>query len=440
MNKNNSVKALISQVLNSANPRPVRPQKAQVSQVSVAEKRRLEFLQKNQILAQHFELVKPLHFLKVVFGDLNREHCLVFGKKKAQKGSIERIILEDVIDYFDCDNVYIPYCDFFDNYPKSKLAKTLYAFCIDLDYIKPRYLQFLIECKIKLHKIKPTYVYNSGQGVHLIYVLSEPIELYNSIKNKCDKVLKNLRKKFIIKGQNKNTKKIYKVDSLRLTQPYRIPGSLTKLGQVSLIYKSGRKIEISELADWCGIKMKKPKTIIKDKKKNNIEYLPNGNIRFYQHCLMRCFEEVQEGHRYLAMFALSIVAWKCRVPKSGLQKALWALVEWWNDPDNPYFDFTHPIKPQEVEKALSGYNQKATLCPKERLEEWFGFKFNENKRNYRKREEHLKRVHASRRGKTRELVRLYLEANPEMPISEISKISGISRPTIYRYGKELGLI
>jgi hypothetical protein len=415
----------------------------QVQVHSVAEKRRLEFLQKNQILEQYYNVVDPLEFLESVFGNLNQEHCIVFGKKDNQKGSVERIILEDVIDFFQFDNVYIPYCSFFYNYPKSKLAKTLYAFCIDLDYIKPRYLQFLIECKIKLHKIKPTYLYNSGQGVHLVYVLAEPIELYHSIKNKCDKILKNLRKKFIIKGQNKNTKKIYKVDSLRLTQPYRIPGSLTKLGQVSLIYKSGRKIEISELADWCGIKMKKPKktkTIIKGKKKNNIEYLPNGNLRFYQHCLMRCFEEVQEGHRYLSMFALAIVAWKCRVPKSELQKALWALVEWWNDPDNPYFDFSHPIKPQEVEKALSGYNQKATLCPKERLEEWFGFKFNPPKRNGRKRNEHLKRVHAERKGKTRELVRLYLEANPGAPITEIAKVSGISRPTIYRYGKELGLI
>ena len=282
----NTVKSIISQFFSRPTPCPAR--QAQKAQLSVAEQRRLEFLQKNEILAKHFELVKPLHFLKVVFGDLNREHCLVFGKKKAQKGSIERIILEDVIDYFDCDNVYIPYCDFFDNYPKSKLAKTLYAFCIDLDYIKPRYLQFLIECKIKLHKIKPTYVYNSGQGVHLIYVLSEPIELYNSIKNKCDKVLKNLRKKFIIKGQNKKTKKIYQVDSLRLTQPYRVPGSLTKLGQVSTVYKVGDKVNIENLADWCKIKwckMKMPKKIIekKEKNKNNIDYMPNAKKYFYGH-------------------------------------------------------------------------------------------------------------------------------------------------------------
>ena len=436
----NTVKSIISQFFSRPTPCPAR--QAQKAQLSVAEQRRLEFLQKNQILEQYYNIVSPLEFLQSVFRNLDQEHCIVFGKKDNQKGSVERIILEDVLDYFQFDNVYIPYCSFFNHFPKNVLAKTLFAFCIDIDYVKPKWLESLIKYKINMQKIKPTYIFNSGQGVHLIYVLAEPVELYNSIKNKCDKVLKNLRKKFIIKGQNKNTKQIYKVDSLRLTQPYRIPGSLTKLGQVSLIYKSvcSRKVEISELADWCGIKMKKPKTIIKDKKKNNIEYLPNGNIRFYQHCLMRCFEEVQEGHRYLAMFALSVVAWKCRVPKSELQEALWALVEWWNDPDNPYFDFSHPIKPQEVEKALSGYNQKATLCPKERLEEWFGFKFNPPKRNGRKRSEHLKRVHASRRGKTRELVRLYLEANPEMPISEISKISGISRPTIYRYGKELGLI
>ena len=448
MNKNNSVKALVSQVFsNSVNPRPAR--QAQKAQLSVAEQRRLEFLQKNQILEQYYNIVSPLEFLQSVFRNLDQEHCIVFGKKDNQKGSVERIILEDVLDYFQFDNVYIPYCSFFNHFPKNVLAKTLFAFCIDIDYVKPKWLESLIKYKINMQKIKPTYIFNSGQGVHLIYVLAEPVELYNSIKNKCDKVLKNLRKKFIIKGQNKKTKKIYQVDSLRLTQPYRVPGSLTKLGQVSTVYKVGDKVNIENLADWCKIKwckMKMPKKIIekKEKNKNNIDYMPNAKKYFYGHCLLRCYEEVEEGHRYLAMFALAVVAWKCRIPKHELEQDLYGLLEVWNDPDYPYQNFSHPVKPIEVQKALTGYNKKATMCPRERLEEWFGFQFRKNKRNYRTREEHLQIARAIRNAKistsTKLKVEAYLKANPNASISEISRISGISRPTIYKYGKQLGLI
>jgi len=421
-------------------------QKSQRFSLSTKDRLRLEFTEKNKILEQYYEITSPVEFLQSVFRSLDQEHCIVFGKQEKIKGTIEKIILEDVQNYLGCNNVYIPYCTFFNNYPKNKLAKTLYAFCIDIDYIKPKWLDGLIKYKINMHKIKPTFIFNSGQGVHLIYVLSEPIELYNHVKEKCNKILKNLREKFIIKGQNKNTKKIYKVDSLRLSQAYRIPGSLTKLNQVSMVFKVGNKINIEELADWCKIKFNNKKIKMKTKERKereNIDYLPNAKKHFYGHCLMRCYQEVEEGHRYLSMFALAVVAWKCRIPKKELEQDLWGLVEMWNDPDNPYQSFTHPVKPQEVEKALQGYNKKATLCPKEKLEEWFGFKFNPTKRNYRTRQDHLEIARAVRNAKistsNKIKVEAYLKANPGISISEISRITGMSRNTIRKYVRELCL-
>jgi len=100
---------------------------------------------------------------------------------------------------------------------------------------------------------------------------------------------------------------------------------------------------------------------------------------------------------------------------------------------------------KEIGKALKAYGKKeSTVCSTKQLAEWFNTEIEGAKRNGRKREEHLQIARAIRNAKistsTKMKVKAYLEANSGYSISEISRISGLSRTTIYKYGRELGLL
>jgi response regulator of citrate/malate metabolism len=140
------------------------------------------------------------------------------------------------------------------------------------------------------------------------------------------------------------------------------------------------------------------------------------------------------------MLATVVCGWKARIPKEQIRKDLTLFVQRYNQiwPEIP-------IHPSEIEKALRAYGRKeSTICSKRQLAEWFNTEIKGQKRNGRKREEHLQIARAIRNAKittsTKLKVKQYLETYKGYSISEISRISGLSRKTIYKYGRELGML
>ena len=137
------------------------------------------------------------------------------------------------------------------------------------------------------------------------------------------------------------------------------------------------------------------------------------------------------------MLATVVCGWKARIPKEQIKKDLEQYVERYNEiwPENP-------IKWSEIGKALRAYGKKeSTVCSKKQLAEWFNTEIEGAKRNGRTREEHLAYARDIRNGKMaaekKRILRGYLLANPNYSLNQLVELTGMSKPTIHKYLKEL---
>lgn len=62
------------------------------------------------------------------------------------------------------------------HWPAQKNLENFYAIVIDLDGVSAADLYCLL--KLEMKRLLPTYIVNSGGGVHLVYIFEEPIVAY----------------------------------------------------------------------------------------------------------------------------------------------------------------------------------------------------------------------------------------------------------------------
>ena len=130
---------------------------------------------------------------------------------------------------------------------------------------------------------------------------------------------------------------------------------------------------------------------------------------------------MDEGHRYLSLFALAIIAYKCRIPRAQIEEDIGDLVDLFNQKEH-----MQKVRENEIEKALTGYSQKFVKVNSYTLEEYLGFTFHrKTKRNGLKQGEHLliaRAVKAARQKATKEIqMKRYLQNNPGASLKKIQK-------------------
>ena len=402
---------------------------AAVSPKSNAREMRAEFIKKNNILGRKYKLVSPLDYYITMFGaDIDEEHILLLinDKTKYHKSSdIDDILM---LSQQRSDAFIFP-CAFFKGYVNKATLRKIYAITIDLDGVSPKDLSRLVLSNYA-GGLVPTHVVNSGHGVHFVYNLSVPIECYDYLKPQIHKISIALKSKL-----GKRLKNGHADYNTSIMQSYRVVGSLTKLGQVTTAYRVGKSWGVEELAqilnvDWQAktVILPKPK---KEKPSKKVGYLPNGKNRFWQYCLKR-MQDVPEGNRYTALYALSIVAYKCRIPIAELKKSLESCIDYYNGRDNTI------VKRAELNKAIKGYAQKNVLVSSQKLEEYFGWEFErKTKRNGRTREDHLIIAHATsavvRKVDKKAKIKAFLKENPDASVRQISKALHMSFSTVLKY-------
>lgn len=246
-----------------------------------------------------------------------------------------------------------------------------------------------------------------------------------------------------------------------------MPGSLTKLGQIATAYQSSDKWTVKELCHRLGVdcseidlverplqsqddykKWKQEQAALGNKpKKTKRKFVPQkSSTGFYEHCLKRCFEDTQEGNRYMSMVGLSVVAVKKGVEKERLESDLRELLKHYNE-------IGSVITVKEMQKAMRAYNVKALKCPPATLEAWFGWNFRRNRTESkgRTREEHLKRARLLQtadypNGEWRnkegaptkeQQVKAWRQAHPDGKPKECMQDTGISKNTVYKWWNSL---
>ena len=411
--------------------------------VSVLDAMRAEFCVKGDLLGGEDAQVSPEEYYRAIFREKYDERRVAgwtkqaAGKPKAKnahkgKGCIRRFngCAEMVRRSHGRSDAYTFLADFFNDYPKTELLRKVYGLVVDLDGISVPDVELLLQTQFFL--LRPTYVVNSGHGLHLVYVFDKPVDAYRWAVYELDIVYRLLKEHFIEAGTD------YHVDNVGLVHMFRIIGSRTKIGCTCTAYRAGGLWPVAELAEhlgyhWAdrsGMEPRRPSTGPKGGAKT--KWKPNGYRAFYVKTKSRIIKETPVGNRYMSMLALATVGYKCHVHAEDVEKDLRYLQGVFNGrKDAP------AIRDAEIGKAMAGYNDKAMTVKRETLNGWLGFNFEPQKRNGRSQAEHLERNRQLIHDTKIRYIRLYLQSHPNASSSEISRNTPVSRQTVVRYRGEV---
>lgn len=379
----------------------------------------------------------------------------------------------------------------------NKNARICYAVIIDVDCVGSNNLHHIIFQAQEKAIPMPTYINISGNGVHIVYILDEPIPLY-SIKFKNLTNLKMLLTRLV---WNSYTSGDPNIQYQGLVQGYRAAGTKTKSGQIVRSFKIGRKVNISELIDYADqqrsvyIKMSKPSSSSKNKKyytKRISSLLSNKNLKaemtnalcdnpfshtledaktkwpdwyerrivmglppshyhlnrkVYDWWLKTIKEKAVVGHRGKAVYTLAAYAQKCDIPYEEFEKDAHSLI--------PVFDKlsvekTNRFTEDDIKRVLNQYKSlDLTRMSSSAISSLSGISIKSRPKSKHTKTEHLKKCREIRdshfsdgenwydgggRPSKENIVKAYLKTHPdETNISAIAKACGVSRPTVYKY-------
>ena len=366
--------------------------------------RREQYEEKNMILAANGEEVSARTLYEDVFSDTEMLMPVIIIDEEEQKHIVKMTLDEALEASQDRNDMLLGGTTYFNEFISKRTARDIHALIIDMDNVYAGTLQqaFLSDWKrangdpVPL----PTYIVNSGTGLHLYFLFERPLPHFLRQATQIDQLYRRLSKV-------ETTGRTYITFSRQwFGQDFRIAGGLGKDGWKNTVFRVGKKWDADELAAALGLhwtkedntefsfeykpkekKKKKTKDKGQENERQGIVKHRKGyylNHRVYESSLSRCREETKEGTRYLSMCALSVLAWKCKISEEQLRHDLFSLLPYYNKGAN------RVVKPKEIESAIKMYNPKAMRTPKERSEDWLGWKFKETKRNGRKQRDHLR--------------------------------------------------
>lgn len=454
-------------------------------------------------LETYFDEVEPREFYREIFpeGSFQKKGEQESGtyngllvavqneKNKDGTPKVKKFIVTDDLDIIDevCqtdDFCLMSPISYAGRSRTAEHARFLYAFAVDLDRLRykdgePIGLLSLWERHIELmDRIpKPTFIVSSGTGLHLYYVLTDPIAMFKDTSQRLQAVKRDLTS--LIWHDT-----IVDIDSVRdiqqegIYQGFRIPGTITKTGSRARAFLTGERISIGELLRYTegfrrdrekleekqfvkkkSLTLAKAKELYPDWYERRIEKKePKGvwhvSRNVYEWWRRKIFEGATVGHRYYCIMMLSIYARKCSmydekhnpnpVTLEELERDAFGLLDHMEKLTN---DESNHFTTDDVLKALEAYNEKWITYPRNSVENRSGIRIDANKRNGRKQVDHLRRARAVqavdypsgewREGNGRkskeEIVREWLLAHPGGKKADCIRDTGLSKPTVYKW-------
>lgn len=380
-------------------------------------------------------------------------------KDKRTKHHIITDNQEQIVSLIDLDFVITSPISYFGRNRTSRNATELYGMAFDLDGVSEKSLENLLHQIDHNQNPRPTYIVNSGHGLHLYFIFKEPIKLYNHIKEP----LKKMKFELTERLWNIYTSDLKEKQFQGIFQGFRMVGSPSKFGKNYRIkaYKTGEKIDMDFMNSYV-----KPETQIID-----LNYKPNltleqakekypewyerkivqgistkktWNIKrdLYDWWKEKIIVEATYGHRYFCIMALAIYAIKCNIPFEELERDAYDLM--------PLMNAKHsePFTEIDIKSALKSYNENYRMFPRADIEKITAISIPKNKRNYRTQKEHIEIMNAIRdityrdkewryvQPSKEKLVKDFIKENPDLSVTEIARELNISRTTVYKYFKK----
>lgn len=358
-------------------------------------------------------------------------------------------------------------------------ARYLYAFAIDLDGVSIHEVRALLRGMTTGVYPIANIIVNSGHGVHVYYILDEPVGMYATRLDALNKMKAGLTRIVWLVSRLGNPQ----VQSV--VQGFRLPGTMTKFGKPIRAFwnRTVPLHTLDELNSFLGkyklseeemvlLKDKHPynpaKVTLDEARKLWPEWYAsrvighrrvgkkwNLNRGLYDWWLnkLRDGSDVTVHHRYWCILTLVIYAVKCNVPREEVLKDALSLV--------PAFDrktetVDNPFSEDDVRDAMRAYDEEYNKWPLRIIESTTGIRIEKNKRNGRGRAKHLKmmnvirdnvthpdgewRIGNGRKKATTEsssfarIVREWQEQHPGCKNKSLcARETGLTRPTVHRW-------
>lgn len=347
-------------------------------------------------------------------------------------------------------------------------ARYLYALVIEIDDIKPKSglneLIYSWQRKV-LTMPQPTYIVCSGNGLHLYFVFERPIPLYSHIFEQFSAAKTYFTRQF---WNRYVTMSHEKVQYESVNQPFRCVGSAGKKGsRCAMAFRTGEKITIEELNKCLPAELRidaiyKSKLTLEAAKERYPEWYKRrieekkgrGHWTRHSGIYYDWIEKVKRGavvgKRYNCLENLCSLAVQCNISPEQVESDCFELADHLEaltvDENNHFTEY-------DVLCALKTYHEEGESAYRRRIEyvaNKTGIPLKENKRNGRKRAEHVRLMNFVRddingnkdwRNKdgrpTAELrVAAYRAEHPEATVTEVARELKISRTTVYKWWVE----
>lgn len=357
----------------------------------------------------------------------------------------------------------------------AKNAFKCHGFIIDLDGVGMRELQSFWGWVEHLERIPyPTYVANSGHGLHIYYVFENPVPLYPQVAQH----LQNLKRGLTLWVWNKETSN-YKVQERQfqgIYQSFRMIGSRTKLGKGNAkskylvkAWKTGKPVSISYLNQFVEDEWKCPENPDysswdwADEEHHSLsecqELYPDWYLRriinkepsgqwkcsrgLYDWWLAKIQADgnAKDGNRYHCISMLYVYGQKCMLDKSLIDADAMELLEPFNElttrDDN---EFTE----EDIRSASKFFDTKFSKMSRKEISRRTGIAIEPSRRNGRKQDEHLKRARLIRtiasyeevgRPDKQTQVEEWQKNHPDGTKAQCNRETGIDPKTIRKWWK-----
>lgn len=371
---------------------------------------------------------------------------------------------ETLAEFCDMDWAFMSGCTYFGRSNSAERQSKLYSLIFDIDGVGDSNLNnFLYGIGNGVYPI-PQHIVLSGHGIHVYYVLEEPLDLYPNIKTQA----KELKYALTRRLWNRYTSTVKKPQYQGINQAFRVPGSKTKDGcelRTCTAYRlSEHPIGIEELNGFVpeesridlSSRYRASKVTADEARKKWPEWYERvvvGGERgqwvvkqdLYEWWLRRIkTDDVTFGHRYFCVMALAIFAAKCGIYDADRVRAdAMSLLPFFNG-----ISPEHPFTEADVESALECLDGRYARFPRKDIAKLTDIDIQPNKRNGRRQELHLRMArsnleilnedsgHALQGRKPKcDLIRSYAADHPDMSNRQIAVALGVSRNTVNKWLK-----
>ena len=378
-------------------------------------------------------------------------------------------------------------------------ARFMYAMAFDLDHIRqkedgtPIGLMNLWNGHIERagRLPRPTYIVSSGNGLHLYYVLKQPVPLFQNIVGQLQKLKHELTWMIWNEGIV-DIKNEADIQQEGIFQGFRIPGTITKNtekdGSRARAFLTGEKVTIEDLNSFVDEKYRVTEFKYKSKllKKKAKELYPEWydaritkgkkgvlkpwrvSRRLYDWWKREILKKASVGHRYYCLMILAILAKKCSFldvdhvdPETGkMKKGKNPNPVTFEELETDAFEIMHHFE-ELTEKEDNHFTESDVLDALDAFEDWGLLTFPRNSISYRagfvlpvterkgrKQKDHIKLMNFIRdeinghrdtwrnkdgRPKKAQLVAEWRELHPAGRKIDCERELHLSRPTVLKW-------